>query len=35
MKGIIYRTGIKIKEFGERKQWLWAYHLGMWIKERV
>ena len=35
MKGFIYRTGIRLKELGERKNWLWAYRLGMKIKDAV
>jgi hypothetical protein len=31
MRGFIYRTGIAIKELGERIQWVWLVRLGYWI----
>ena len=35
MKGFIYRTGIRLKELGERKNWIWAYRIGVWLKDKA
>jgi hypothetical protein len=35
MRGFIYRTAVRIKEFGERHIISWFVRLGLWIRELV
>jgi hypothetical protein len=35
MKGFIYRTGLAVKDLGERRRAAWLVRLGHWIRGLV
>jgi hypothetical protein len=35
MRGIIYRLGVRVKEFGEQRRVIVLILLGLWIRDRV